>query len=414
MTPDGAADTSLPMTLPIDPAANLAALIQCPSVTPAEGGALDALSDMLAPMGFVIERPVFSADNTPDIENLYARKSGNGPHLMFAGHTDVVPVGDEAAWTHPPFGAEIADGMMYGRGAVDMKGGIACFVAALARYTQKHGSVPGSVSLLITGDEEGPAINGSVKLLNWAADMGESWDACILGEPTNPDAMGDMIKIGRRGSLSGTITVNGTQGHTAYPHLADNPVRGLMTLIDALLDPVFDHGTDNFQPSNLEVNMVETLGGAVNVIPAKASAIFNIRFNDTWTADTLKDEIARRLAKAADEKRLRADKKHPVKYDLVWKEQPSHVFLTRDDALINTLTGSVEAITGRRPVLSTGGGTSDARFIKDYCPVVEFGLVGKTMHMVDECVALDDLETLTDIYERFIGDWFSAARGPSA
>lgn len=392
-----------------DPKDVLAALIRCPSVTPDEGGALSLLSDLLKPMGFAVDRPIFSDEATPDIENLYARLSGNGPHLMFAGHTDVVPVGDENAWTHGPFSATIEDGMMYGRGAVDMKGGIACFVAALARFIENNGKVPGSVSLLITGDEEGPAINGSIKLLKWAADQGETWDGCILGEPTNPDAMGDMMKIGRRGSLSGTLTVKGTQGHTAYPHLADNPTRGLVTMIDALLDPAFDEGTEAFQPSNMEINQLDVVGGAINVIPAQASAVFNIRFNDLWSVETLKDEIIRRLDSAAGDKKLRSNKSDPIGYEIAWKKQPSQVFLTRNEQLLETLGRSVEAITGRVPEQSTTGGTSDARFIKDYCPVVEFGLVGQTMHKVDECVSLSDLETLTQIYEKFIGDWFAAA-----
>ena len=234
------------MNLPTDPVENLAALIRCASVTPAEGGALTALEHMLKPLGFSVERPVFSEDGTPDIENLYARRSGNGPHLMFAGHTDVVPVGDAAAWTHPPFSADIHNGEMYGRGAVDMKGGIACFVAAAARHIAAKGGFKGSLSLLITGDEEGPAINGTTKLLDWAAAKGETWDAAIVGEPTNPDRLGDMIKIGRRGSISGTVTVNGRQGHAAYPHLADNPVRGAMTLADALLQPGLRYGNEGF------------------------------------------------------------------------------------------------------------------------------------------------------------------------
>ncbi len=394
------------MTLPTDPAQNLAALIRCPSVTPAEGGALSSLEAMLKPLGFAIERPVFKEDGTPDVENLYARRSGNGPHLMFAGHTDVVPVGDEAAWTHPPFSAAIANGEMYGRGAVDMKGGIACFTAALARYIAEKGAPKGSVSLLITGDEEGPSINGTVKLLEWAAAKGETWDASIVGEPTNPNVLGDMIKIGRRGSLSGTVTVNGRQGHVAYPHLADNPVRGLMTLTDALLNPVFDKGTKDFQPTNLEVTSIDVGNPATNVIPAKASATFNIRFNDTWDAETVQAEIHNRLDTASGRKKYRKGRKEPIDFELVWKDRPSHVFLTRDDKLIDTLSGSIAAVTGRKPQLSTSGGTSDARFIKDYCPVVEFGLVGQTMHMVDERVALDDLETLTVIYQRFIEDWF--------
>ncbi|PSH57397.1 succinyl-diaminopimelate desuccinylase [Phyllobacterium sophorae] len=390
-----------------DPVQNLTKLIACPSVTPNEGGALSALEAMLLPLGFSVERPVFSEDGTPDVENLYARLSGNGPHLMFAGHTDVVPVGDETAWTYPPFSAAIHQGEMYGRGAVDMKGGIACFAAAVARYLDKNGELNGSISFLITGDEEGPSINGTGKLLEWAKAKGESWDASIVGEPTNPDKLGDMIKIGRRGSLSGTVVVNGVQGHAAYPHLADNPVRGLVTLVDSLLYPAFDKGTKDFQASNLEITTIDVGNTAVNVIPAKATAVFNIRYNDTWTDETLMAEIHNRLDKASGRRKLRPGKKEPVNYDLIWRHRPSHVFLTHDEKLIGTLTSSVEAVTGKRPQLSTSGGTSDARFIKDYCPVVEFGLVGKTMHMVDERVAVADLETLTQIYERFIADFFA-------
>jgi succinyl-diaminopimelate desuccinylase len=392
-----------------DPIANLATLIRCPSVTPAEGGALTALAAMLEPLGFTVERMVAHEPGMPDIENLYARIGTDGPHLMFAGHTDVVPVGDEGAWTHDPFGAEIAGGEMFGRGAVDMKGGIACFVAAVARHVEKHGPPKGSVSFLITGDEEGPAVNGTIKLLEWAAARGERWDACLVGEPTNPDQLGDMIKIGRRGSVSGTVTVHGVQGHAAYPHLADNAVRGIVALTDALMDPPFDAGTENFQPSNLEVTTIDIGNRATNVVPGKATASFNIRFNDTWTAETVQAEIVRRLDVAAADERLRPGRS-PVRYDIAWAERPSHVFLTRNNQLIASLSGAVEAVTGRAPKLSTTGGTSDARFIKDYCPVVEFGLVGQTMHMVDERVAVADLETLTSIYETFIERWFDNAR----
>jgi succinyl-diaminopimelate desuccinylase len=391
-----------------NPVANLQTLIRCPSVTPAEGGALSALEAMLSPLGFKVDRMVAKEAGTPDVENLYARLGTEGPHLMFAGHTDVVPVGDEGAWTHPPFAAEIADGELFGRGAVDMKGGVACFAAAVARHVEKHGLPKGSISFLITGDEEGPSINGTIKLLQWAAERGETWDACVVGEPTNPNKLGDMIKIGRRGSLSGKIIVHGVQGHAAYPHLADNPVRGMLQLTQALMDPPFDAGTDDFQPSNLEVTTIDVGNPATNVIPAKASASFNIRFNDTWTADTLRAEIIRRLDAAAADGALRPGRE-PVKYEIIWADRPSHVFLTRNNALIASLSSAVEAITGASPALSTTGGTSDARFIKDYCPVVEFGLVGQTMHMVDERVAVADLETLTAIYETFIERWFANA-----
>ncbi len=389
------------MHLPVDPVENLQTLLRCPSVTPSEGGALSALEAMLQPMGFAVERPVFSEDGTPDVENLYARLGDGGRHLMFAGHTDVVPPGDIAAWTHGPFAGEIADGRLFGRGAVDMKGGIACFVAAVARHLSDGGALPGSVSLLITGDEEGPSINGTVKLLDWAAKRGERWDGAIVGEPTNPDEIGDMIKIGRRGSLSGRVTVAGRQGHVAYPHLAANPIPPLLTMLKALIDPPFDAGSARFQPTNLEVTSVDTGNPSVNVIPAKAEASFNVRFNDHWSAETLRTEIAARLARAA------ADSGAEIEFAIAWRDRSSPVFLTRDDALIDGLSDAIEAVTGRQPKLSTSGGTSDARFIKDYCPVVEFGLVGQTMHMVDEHVALGDLETLTEIYRRFLKDWLA-------
>mgnify|MGYP000197508722 CR=1 FL=1 len=392
------------MTL-TDPTDLLSALIRCPSVTPAEGGALKTLERFLTELGFTVERPVFSEDGTPDIENLYARRGANGPHLMFAGHTDVVPAGDRGAWTRDPFSADIVDGFMYGRGAVDMKGGIACFVAATARFVEAHGEPEGSISLLITGDEEGPAVNGTVKLLEWAAGKGERWDGCIVGEPTNPKALGDMIKIGRRGSLSGRITVNGVQGHVAYPHLADNPLRALTPMLDALMDPPLDAGTDAFPPTNLEVTTVDVGNPALNVIPASARASFNIRFNDTWTGETLRAEIESRLERAARDDGLRPGRA-PADYALEWVDRVSPVFLTRDEALIGAMRDAVKTVTNREPALSTTGGTSDARFIKDYCPVLEFGLVGDTMHMIDENAALDDLEGLTQIYLAFLERWF--------
>ncbi|KAB0682675.1 succinyl-diaminopimelate desuccinylase [Aureimonas leprariae] len=390
------------------PAAILARLIRCPSVTPAEGGALQELEIMLESLGFAVERPVFREDGTPDVENLLASAGDKGPHLAFAGHTDVVPPGPDSDWRHPPFSAAVDGSEMFGRGTVDMKGGIACFLAAVARVLAK-GPPPGRISFLITGDEEGPAINGTVKLLRFAAEKGERFDACLVGEPTNPNAIGDMIKIGRRGSLSGTLTVEGRQGHVAYPHLAENPVRGLVTLLDALHAEPLDRGNERFQATNLEATVLDSGGVAsFNVIPARASASFNVRFNDEWTPDTLKAEILRRLDEAASIQRLRADRNDPIRYRVEWKEPPSDAFLTRDEKLVGILAGAVEAVTGRTPELSTSGGTSDARFVKDYCPVAEFGLVGRTMHMANERVALSDLDTLTEIYELFITRWFAA------
>ena len=389
-----------------DPAENLATLIRCPSVTPKEAGVLSALSSMLAGLGFEVERVTFEAERTAPVENLYARLGQSGPHLMFAGHTDVVPEGDPADWSHPPFAAEIHEGRMFGRGAVDMKGGIACFVAAVARYLRAEGRPEGSLSLLITGDEEGPSVNGTEKLLRWAADKGETWDGCIVGEPTNPDRLGDMIKIGRRGSQNGRLTVLGTQGHVAYPHRADNPVRALLPLLESLLDPPLDEGSEDFPPTNLEIASIDIANPAVNVIPARATASFNVRFSDRWTAETLQAELAGRLERAAKDDRLRPGRE-PARYDLQFDARSADVFLTHDARLIDIVGDAVEAVTGRKPELSTTGGTSDARFVKDYCPVVEFGLVGQTMHMVDENVALADLEGLTVVYEDVLKRWFA-------
>ncbi len=391
-----------------DPVSVLQTLVRCPSVTPEEGGALSALEAMLAPLGFAVERMTGHTDGTPDVENLYARLGTTGPHLMFAGHTDVVPPGSEASWRHPPFAAEIEDGLLFGRGTVDMKGGIACFIAALSRLLDNGFTLPGSISLLITGDEEGPGVNGTDKLLQWAKARGESWDAALVGEPTNPDALGDMIKVGRRGSLTGRLTVTGTQGHVAYPHLADNPVRAMTAMLDALMGAPLDEGTDLFPPSNLEVTSVDTGNTATNVIPESVSATFNIRFNDLWSEETLKDALAARLNSAAVDEKLRPGR-DPARFSLEWLGRVSPVFLTRNERLSGSLAAAVETVTGRRPALSTTGGTSDARFIKDYCPVVEFGLVGQTMHKVDEHVPVADLEKLTEIYSHFIERWFALA-----
>lgn len=382
-------------------------LIRCPSVTPEEGGALTYLENQLTKLGFNVERITFSDQNTPDVENLYARLGAKSPHVMFAGHTDVVPIGNKDDWSSDAFSGDVRDGVMYGRGAVDMKGGIACFLGAVEAYLSGN-KLDGSISFLITGDEEGPSINGTDKLLKWAAEKGETWDACIVGEPSNPNAIGDVIKNGRRGSLSGRITVNGVQGHAAYPHLSDNPVNGMIDMLNVLLGTPFDEGTEMFQPSNLEVTSVDVGNTATNVIAAKASAGFNIRFNDLWTGDTVKQEIKRRLEEGAKSARIRNGKDTPVDFEIEWLGRVSHVFLTKDDTLINTLSEAIKNVTGKTPELSTGGGTSDARFIKDYCPVVEFGLVGQTMHQVDERTALNDVDKLTAVYQSFLENYFRA------
>ncbi len=383
-------------------------LVRCPSVTPVEGGALDVMEARLKKLGFEVHRMVFSDINTPDVENLFARIGDKAPHLCFAGHTDVVPVGEKSDWQRDPFAGDVVDGEMIGRGTVDMKGGIACFLGAVEAYLERHGRPDGSISFLITGDEEGPSINGTDKLLQWADQRGEKFDACIVGEPVNPTNIGDTIKIGRRGSLSGILTVNGVQGHAAYPHLADNPVNGMIDLLDHLLATPFDAGTDQFQATNLEVTTIDVGNKATNVIAAKASAVFNIRFNDLWDGDSISHEILRRLNEGAKAARIRRGKKKNVDFDVEWIGRVSPVFLTHDKKLIAALSKSVAEITGNTPELSTGGGTSDARFIKDYCPVVEFGLVGQTMHQVDERTKLDDLDLLTDIYGKFLEDYFNA------
>jgi succinyl-diaminopimelate desuccinylase len=384
------------MTIINDPVAILADLIACPSVTPAEGGALTLLGRLLEDAGFEVHLPVFSEDGTPDITNLFARIGSGAPHLSFAGHTDVVPPGPETAWTHPPFSGHVADGVIYGRGAADMKGGIAAFAAAALDRLQA-GPIKGTISFLITGDEEGPAVNGTVKLLQWAADRGEKFDACIVGEPTNPNVLGDAIKVGRRGSLSGTVTVKGRQGHVAYPHLAANPVPGLLKLGQALIAEPLDAGNERFQKSNLEIVSVDVGNPAWNVIPAEAALRFNIRFNDIWSRDTLETWLRGKLDAAAG---------NEIAYTLDLETTWSDSFLTKDDRLIAAISEAIESVTGRRPELSTSGGTSDARFIKDYCPVVEFGLVGQTMHQIDERVATADVVALTAVYRAVLDRYF--------
>lgn len=396
------------MTHPHDPVAIARDLLRCPSVTPQEGGALAVLERLLAPAGFAVDRPVFSQAGTSDVENLFAA-IGSGPrHLVFAGHTDVVPTGDETRWSHPPFAGVEENGILYGRGAVDMKGGIAAFAAAALDFVAERGpDFGGRISFLITGDEEGPAVNGTVKLLEWATGRGERFSACIVGEPTNPQALGDMIKVGRRGSLSGTLTVRGIQGHVAYPHLADNPVRAVPAFLSALCDPPLDTGTERFQPSNLEVTAVDTGNRAFNIIPGEVRLAFNVRFNDLWSADALKAEIADRANRAAASTPLRGEGRGSVAFDLAFEPTVSDVFLTHADDLILTLSDAIERETGRRPELSTSGGTSDARFIKNHCPVVEFGLVGQTMHQIDERVDTRDLVALARIYRRFLDRYFA-------
>jgi succinyl-diaminopimelate desuccinylase len=387
---------SFPLT---DPVALTQALIRCESVTPADGGALDVAAAALATLGFGVHRMTFQEPGTPDIGNLYARRGSAGPNLCFAGHTDVVPVGDAAAWTSPPFAAEIRDGVMYGRGAVDMKGAIACFIAAVARVAIARPHLPGSISLLITGDEEGPSINGTAKVLDWLTARGERLDACLVGEPSNPVSIGDEIKIGRRGSVNGEIVVHGRQGHAAYPGKAENPVPKLVRILDRLASARIDTGTAAFEPSNLQVTVIDVPNTATNVIPAVARAKFNIRYNDLHSRTGIEAWVRLQCEVAAGAVDAR--------YDVTFSG-PGDVFLTKPGPLVDTLSAAVHGVTGRTPALTTGGGTSDARFIQAHCPVVEFGLVNATIHQVDERVALADLETLTQVYERFIAGYFAA------
>jgi len=372
------------------------ALIRCPSVTPKEGGALGLLEKLLGDAGFETHRVTFSDKDTPDVENLYARIGEGAPHLTFAGHTDVVPTGEESLWRFPPFSAEVADGRVWGRGACDMKGGIAAFAAAALRYIEKHGKPKGTISLLITGDEEGPAINGTVKLLEWAFARGERFSHAIVGEPTNPNALGDMVKIGRRGSLNGDITVVGRQGHSAYPQQADNPIPALARIVTALSAAPLDEGNAAFDPTRLVVTSFDVGNSARNVIPGEATAKFNVRFNDIWTPESLAARIREIVADAAADADARV-KIHPTN---------SISFRTQRSTFTDMVVAAIEKKTGRTPELSTTGGTSDARFITNYCPVLEFGLVGKTIHATDENVEIVDLEKLAEIYGEILERYF--------
>ncbi len=370
-----------------DPVAISQALIRCRSVTPMDDGALAVLEDALTPLGFECHRLTFGDDGDPPISNLYARLGTGAPHLCFAGHTDVVPAGDLNAWQVDPFSAEIVDGELYGRGAVDMKGAIGCFTAAVAQFL-KTGTPRGSISLLITGDEEGPAVNGTVKVLDWLKAHGETIDACVVGEPTNPDKLGEMIKIGRRGSFSGFLKVLGTQGHVAYPDRAHNPITQLAAMLRALAEPL-DEGTEHFPPSMLVPTTFDVGNHATNVIPGEARANFNIRFNDLHTPESLKVWLLETLDGVGGDYELQTRCSGPA-------------FLTKPGPLTDLMQQVIHEELGVTPELSTSGGTSDARFIKDICPVIEFGLVGQTMHQVDERVALVDLEALTGVYLRLL------------
>lgn len=377
-------------------------LIRCPSVTPADAGALGVLEQALNAAGFICHRVTFSEPDTADVDNLYARIGTEGPHITFAGHTDVVPPGDESAWSVGAFSGEVKDGFLHGRGAVDMKGGIACSVAAVLEHLAANDGKPrsdgkGSISFLITGDEEDVSINGTIKLLKWAAERGEKFDHCVLGEPSNVETLGDTIKVGRRGSQSGTLYVDGVQGHVAYPHRAANPVPDISRLIVAISDEPLDHGSAQFQASNLEFTSIDVGNKANNVIPGEARAKFNIRYNDNHTQASLRELVETRLTNACGN-RIRAR--------IVWEPSNSNVFVTKPGPFTDLAVSAIEEVTGRKPELSTSGGTSDARFISSYCPVIEFGLVGQTMHQVNERVPVGDLEQLTKVYRGILARYF--------
>jgi succinyl-diaminopimelate desuccinylase len=374
-------------------------LIQCPSITPIEGGALTALQQMLTPLGFRNRRLLYSDPrDTPDVDNLYAKLGADGAeNLCFAGHTDVVPPGEISKWRHDPFAAVIEDGILYGRGAADMKTSITCFISALAKYLAEHGyALPAgkSVSLLITGDEEGVAINGTIKMLQ---DVGDEIDYCIVGEPTNPSEIGEMIKVGRRGSLNGYITIIGKQGHVAYPHNANNPLPILVKLLAELEDCKLDDGNDYFDSSNLEITSIDCVNPTTNLIPNVAKARFNVRFNDSYSGASLQAKL-----------REVCQKYHNDAINVTLEGDISgESFLTDSNKMIDVLISACQQVTDLTPVLSTTGGTSDARFIKDYAKVIEFGGINATAHKIDEHVRIADIIKLRDVYYTFLSQWLA-------
>ena len=376
-------------------------LVRCESVTPREAGALQLLEQTLAPLGFACERMDFTQAGTDDVANLYARIGSGGKHFCFAGHSDVVPVGDLSSWTIGPFAAELSGGYLFGRGAADMKGAIAAFTDAAARFLARRGrDFGGSISLLITGDEEGPAINGTVKMLQRLAERGETIDACIVGEPTSSKRFGDMMKIGRRGSMTVDLVVRGVQGHVAYPERLDNAVHRLSAIIEALVREPIDKGSTHFQPTSLQFTTVDVGNPATNIAPGTAKARFNTRFNDLWTSKTLLAHLKERIERASEA----LGGTGTVEYGV---QVSGESFYTPPGPLSDLVAGAVRDIAGVETELSTTGGTSDARFIRNYCPVLEFGLVGESMHKVDEKSAVADLKMLARVYETVLDRYFA-------
>jgi succinyl-diaminopimelate desuccinylase len=383
---------------PHDPVIMLQQLIRCASVTPHEAGALTTVQNWLAAAGFATHRMTFTDVDTPDIDNLFARIGNSSPHLCFAGHTDVVPQGDEKIWTHPPFAADIHSGFVYGRGATDMKGSVAAFAAAASDFVRENPAFKGSISFLITNDEEGPAINGTVKVLHWMTDNNQLPDHCLVGEPTCADVLGDTIKIGRRGSLSCSVTVDGKQGHAAYPHKADNPIPKLARLIERLSATPLDNGNEHFDPSTLAFTSFDVGNTAGNVIPSRAVLKFNIRYSTEHTFETLKAVVNGHVEKLYAE------------MGGVWGVtfiEGAEAFITEPGSFVGVVQDAVEAETGVLPKLSTTGGTSDARFIKNFCPVLEFGPTNATIHQTDERISVDELKTTTRIYRRILDSYFN-------
>jgi succinyl-diaminopimelate desuccinylase, proteobacterial clade len=378
----------------VDPIELTQALIRCPSITPLEAGALDVVQGVLTSLGFSCHRVPFGEAGPGRVDNLYARFGSEQPNLCFAGHVDVVPPGALDTWSVDPFSATIENGRLFGRGAADMKAAIASFVAAVAAFLDERGpNLHGSLSLLLTCDEEGPAVDGTVRVLQWLVARNEQLDACIVGEPTNPRVLGEMIKIGRRGSLNAWMTVLGIQGHAAYPELADNPIPKLLNVLRTLQSTPLDNGSKYFQPSTLTITSVDVGNPVTNLIPSEARAQLNIRFNDLHTASSLRAWLDEACAGSAGRHALRV-------------ECSGEAFVTEPGRLTDLMMAAVRRVTGRKPQLSTSGGTSDARFIKDHCPVVEFGMTTETAHKVDESVALDDILALTAIYRATLHAYF--------
>jgi succinyl-diaminopimelate desuccinylase len=369
----------------IDPVELTQKLVRCRSITPADDGALDVIADALIPLGFEINKLTFHEEGFPSIDNVFARFGTDGPHLCYMGHTDVVPPGDESEWKYPPFDCTIDNGIVYGRGTADMKGGNAAFIAAVSRLFNEQ-RPKGSISLLITGDEEAHAINGTVKVIDWMQKNGQMPDVALVGEPSNSSAMGQAVRIGRRGSMSGRITIKGIQGHSAYPERADNPVPKMVRLLNALISTKFDDGTENFAPTHLVVSSIDAGNTASNVIPSKVSAIFNMRFNNLWTRESLVEKL-HEIMKATGEP-----------YELEMRPGISRAFMTKPGEWTSLVADAIEKVSGKRPKYDTGGGTSDARFIAPFCPVVEYGVLNATIHKVDEHTTVSDLNALTETY----------------